>query len=108
LGVVARGDIWLVRLDPTQGREIQKTRPCLIVSPPEINHYLDTIIVVPMTSGSRPASYRIEASLMGKAGRFLLEQIRIIDKSRLLRRLGTVEPKTLNSALATLRAIFAE
>jgi len=104
--VVARGGKSGSRLDPTEGREIQKTRPCLVVSPAEINDYLDTVIVVPMTGG-QPAGYRIEANLKGKAGRFLLEQIRAIDRSRLLRRVGEVEPKILASTLETLRTMFA-
>jgi mRNA interferase MazF len=106
--VVSRGEVWLTRLDPTQGHELQKTRPCLIVSPAQIHDYLDTIIVVPMTTGSRPASYRIETTLKGKHGRFLLEQIRSIDKSRLLRRLDTLDTRTLSVVLATLRLMFAE
>jgi mRNA interferase MazF len=108
LDVVSRGEVWLTRLDPTQGHELQKTRPCLIVSPAQIHDYLDTIIVVPMTTGSRPASYRIETTLKGKHGRFLLEQIRSIDKSRLLRRLDTLDTRTLSVVLATLRLMFAE
>lgn len=106
--MVSRGEVWLTRLDPTQGHELQKTRPCLIVSPAQIHDYLDTIIVVPMTTGSRPASYRIETTLKGKHGRFLLEQIRSIDKSRLLRRLDTLDTRTLSVVLATLRLMFAE
>ena len=106
--MVARGEIWLVRLDPTEGRELQKTRPCLIVSPPEIHDILDIVIVVPMTTASHPAAYRIEAKLKGKTGRFLLEQIRTIDKSRLLRRVGEAEQKTLALTLETLREMFAE
>jgi mRNA interferase MazF len=106
--VVSHGEIWLARLDPTEGREIQKTRPCLIVSPPEIHDHLDIVIVVPMTTGSRPAAYRIETSLGDKQGRFLLEQIRTIDKSRLLRRLGLADRSTNQAVLATLREMFAE
>lgn len=106
--MVSRGEVWLTRLDPTQGREIQKTRPCLIVSPSEINDHLDTLIVVPMTTGSRPSSFRIEAMLNGKQGRFLLEQIRSIDKSRLLRPLAAIDASTVSLVLATLRAMFAE
>ena len=106
--MVARGEIWLARLDPTEGREIRKTRPCLVVSPPEIHDHLDIVIVVPMTTRSYPARYRIEARLRGKGGRFLLEQIRAVDKSRLLRRLGEVEPKSLSLTLDTLRAMFVE
>jgi mRNA interferase MazF len=104
--MVARGEIWLARLDPTEGRELRKTRPCLVVSPPEIHNHLDIVIVVPMTTKSHPARYRIEATLKGKSGRFLLEQIRSIDKSRLLRRVGEAESKALSATLDTLRAMF--
>ena len=104
--MVARGEVWLARLDPTEGREIRKTRPCLVVSPPEIHDHLDVVIVVPMTTRSHPARYRIETKLRRKLGRFLLEQIRSIDKSRLLRRIGEVEPKILSHTLDTLRAMF--
>lgn len=104
--MVTRGEIWLARLDPTEGREFRKTRPCLVVSPPEIHDHLDIVIVVPMTTGSHPARYRIEATVKGKPGRFLLERIRSLDKSRLLRRVGEVETKTLSATLDTLRAMF--
>lgn len=76
---VARGEIWLVNLDPTVGREIRKTRPVLIVSPPELHDYLDSTIIAPITSGSIPAPYRIETALPKKPGRIVLDQIRTID-----------------------------
>lgn len=105
---VIRGEIWLAALDPTIGSEIQKTRPCVILSPPEMNEQLRTVMVAPMTTGSRPAPSRIPVFFQRKAGLILLEQIRTLDKSRLMRRLGAVNPPTLGNTLATLREIFAE
>ena len=103
-----RGEVWLARLDPTEGREIQKTRPCLVVSPPDIHDFLDIVIVAPMTTGSHPAPYRLDVVFNEKPNRILLEQIRTIDKSRLLRRLGEIDRKTTNVALGILREMFAE
>ena len=105
---VIRGDIWLAALDPTIGSEIQKTRPCVILSPPEMNEQLRTVMVAPMTTGSRPAPSRIPVLFQRKAGFILLEQIRTLDKSRLIRRLGAIGEATLASALDTLREIFTE
>ena len=106
--MVARGEVWLARLDPTEGREIQKTRPCLIVSPPEIHDFLDTLIVAPMTTGSGPAPYRIDVMFGEKENRILLEQIRAIDRKRLLRKLGELDRKTAATVLGTLRQMFSE
>jgi mRNA interferase MazF len=106
--VVSRGEVWLARLDPTEGREIQKTRPCVIVSPPEIHDHLDIVIVAPMTTGSHPAPYRIDLVFNRKSNRILLDQIRTIDKSRLLRRLGAVDPAVAAAVLDGLRAMFAD
>ncbi len=103
-----RGDVWLAALDPTLGSEIQKTRPCLIVSPAEMHDYLRTVTVAPMTTGSRPAPYRIPVAFQGKRGLILLDQIRSLDKRRLVRRLGAIEPRTLGFALAGLREAFEE
>jgi mRNA interferase MazF len=105
---VIRGEVWLATLDPTIGTEIQKTRPCVILSPAEMNERLRTIIAVPMTSGSRPAPSRIPIHFQGRAGLILLEQIRALDKRRLVRRLGTISTAALNHALTTLREIFEE
>src|ERR671920_849611 len=85
---VARGEIWRAALDPTIGSEIQKTRPCVIISPAEMHDYLRTMTVAPMTTGSRPAPYRIPLRFRGKEGLVLLDQIRTLDKQRLARRLG--------------------
>jgi len=105
--VVKRGDIWLAALDPTIGSEIQKTRPCVIISPPEMHDYLRTVVVAPMTTGSRPAPFRIAVGFEGKRGLILLDQIRTLDKSRLTKRLGMVTPRTLSTTLDTLQVVFA-
>jgi len=103
-----RGDIWLTALDPTVGSEIQKTRPCLIVSPAEMNDRLRTIIAAPLTTGSQPAPSRIPVSFQGRAGLILLDQLRTLDKARLIRRLGAVSTSALAVTLARLREIFEE
>jgi mRNA interferase MazF len=105
---VARGDVWLVTLDPTVGSEIQKTRPCIIISPPEMHDHLRTVMVAPMTTGSQPAPFRIPVSFQGKNGLILLDQVRTLDKQRLVRRLSAVERRTLRATLARLRDIFAD
>jgi len=79
--VVKRGEVWLVILDPTVGREIQKTRPCIVISPPEINDHLGTVLVAPMTTGSHPAPFRVPVKFQGKSGLVLLDQARAIDKA---------------------------
>ena len=106
--MVKRGEVWLSQLDPTRGREIRKTRPCMIVSPPEIHDFLDVAIVAPMTTGSRPVGFRVPIKFAGKNGLVLLEQIRALDKSRLVRRLGSADSKTLMAALAILCEMFGE
>jgi mRNA interferase MazF len=106
--VVKRGEIWLVNLDPTVGSEIQKTRPCVVISPPEMHDYLRTAIIAPMTTGSRPAPFRIPVRHGGKEGLILLDQIRTIDKARLVKRAGAIAPSTLSATLVALGEIFAE
>ena len=106
--MVKRGEIWLAALDPTIGGEIRKTRPCVIVSPAEMHDYLRTVIVAPMTTGSRPAPFRIPVAFEGKKGLILLDQIRTLDKSRLAKQLGAVTPKTLAATLDTLQVVFAD
>lgn len=103
-----RGEIWLVNLDPTVGSEIQKTRPCVVISPPEMHDFLRTAIIAPMTTGSRPAPFRITARHGGKEGLILLDQIRAVDKTRLVKRAGTIAPSMLSATLAVLGEIFAE
>ena len=106
--MVKRGEIWLVNLDPTIGSEIQKTRPYVVISPPEMHDYLRTAIVAPMTTGSRPAPFRIAVRHSGKRGLILLDQIRAVDKARLVKRSGAVGPAVLRATLAALAEIFAE
>jgi len=105
--VVTRGEVWLVNLDPTIGSEIRKSRPCVIVSPPEMHDHLRTLIVAPMTTGARPAPFRIPITFRGKKGLILLDQIRTLDKIRLVRRLGAVSAATLAATLRTLQEVFA-
>src|SRR5271168_1841986 len=107
-GAVKRGEVWLVNLDPTIGSEIQKTRPCVIVSPPEMHDFLRTAIVAPMTTASRPAPFRIPVRHAGKSGLILLDQIRSVDKARLVKRMGTLAPATLAATLSRLGEVFAE
>ena len=103
-----RGEIWLVNLDPTIGSEIQKTRPCVVVSPSEMHDHLRTVIVAPMTTKSRAAPFRVSVTHGGKKGLILLDQMRAVDKARLARKLGAVSARTLSTALNTLQEIFAE
>jgi mRNA interferase MazF len=101
------GEIWLAQLDPTVGSEIRKTRPCVIVSPVEMNEFLRTMVVAPMTTGSKPAGFRIPVTFQGKQGLIVLDQIRTLDRARLVKRLGTLRPSTLAATLQTLQAMFA-
>jgi len=105
--VVTRGEVWLVVLDPTVGSEIHETRPAVVISPPEMHDYLRTVIVAPMTTGARPAAFRIRVTFQGKQGLILLDQLRTLDKVRLVKRLGTISPATLTTTLKTLQKVFA-
>lgn len=102
-----RGEVWLCTLDPTVGREIQKTRPCLIISPDELNRRSPVMIVVPLTSGSRPAGFRVPVHFRGNDGLILPDQIRTLDRQRLVKRLGEVDDPTLSAVLAVLTEMFA-
>lgn len=105
---VVRGEIWLVNLDSTVGSEIKKARPCVVISPPEMHDFLRTVILAPMTTGSKPAPYRIPVAHAGKKGRILLDQVRTVDKVRLVKKLGTLTPKTLATTLSVLQELFAD
>lgn len=105
--MVGRGDVWLAALDPTVGSEIRKSRPCVVVSPPEMHDHLRTVIVAPMTTGARPAPFRIPVTFGGKKGLILLDQVRTLDKLRLVKRLGAVSSTTLATTLKTLQEVFA-
>ena len=104
--MVKRGDVWLISLDPVQGSEIRKTRPCVIISPPEMHDHLRTVVAAPMTTGSKPAPFRIAVTFQKTSGLILLDQIRTLDKSRLARRLGAVSAPVLSATLAALREMF--
>lgn len=101
------GEIWLAQLDPTVGSEIQKTRPCVVISPEEMNAHLRTVIVAPMTTGSRPAAFRVPLRFQGKTGLIVLDQIRTLDRVRLIKRLGALRPQTTALTLRTLQVMFA-
>ncbi|WP_176060217.1 type II toxin-antitoxin system PemK/MazF family toxin [Paraburkholderia sp. BCC1876] len=106
--MVMRGEVWLVALDPTLGSEIQKTRPCVVVSPPEMHDHLRTVVVAPMTSKGRAAPFRIPVTFKRKQGLILLDQIRAVDKVRLVKKEGEVADNTLLDTLRTLQEVFAE
>ena len=105
--VVRRFDVYLVRLDPTEGREIRKTRPCLIISPDEMNRHIDTVIVPPMTTQSRLYPTRVPFRSRRKTGQVVLDHIRTVDRSRLVKRLGAVDQTTADHVLALLAELFA-
>src|SRR4051812_2917898 len=100
------GEVVLVELDPTRGSEIRKTRPCLVVSPDELNHHLRTVIVAPMTTGGHAYPFRPACRFGGKEGRVALDQLRTVDRERLRKRLGTLTPTTLAEVFATLAELF--
>jgi mRNA interferase MazF len=106
--VVKRFDVYLVNLDPTVGSEIKKTRPCLIISPDVMNRYIATVIVAPMTTKGRPYPTRVECSFQGKDGQIVLDQIRTVDKVRLVRRVGRIDEHTQADVLTVLAELFAE
>ena len=103
--VVRRFEVYLVQLDPTL--EIQKTRPCVVISPDEMNQAIRTVIIAPLTSKGRPYPTRVDCRFQRKSGQVVLDQIRTIDKSRLIRRLGQLEGSTQTAVLATLAELFA-
>mgnify|MGYP001208109093 FL=1 len=105
--VVRRFEVYLVRLDPTEGREIRKTRPCVILSPDEMNRHIDTVIIAPMTTKSRPYPTRVPVRFRRKTGQIVLDQLRTVDKTRLVKRLGTIDPVTADHVLALLAELFA-
>ena len=106
--VIKRFEVYLVNLDPTIGSEIHKVRPCLIISPNEMNTYISTVIVAPMTTKSRDYPTRVVCHFQGKDGQIVLDQIRTVDKSHLVKNLGTISPETQKQVLATLAEMFAE
>jgi mRNA interferase MazF len=106
--VAKRFDVYLVNLDPTVGGEIKKTRPCLVVSPDEMNQHIATVIVVPMTTQGQSYPTRVTCRFQGKTGQIVLDQIRTVDKARLIKRLGHISTSEQKSVLAVLAEMFAE
>lgn len=106
--VISRFEVYLVSLDPAQGHEIRKTRPCVVISPNEMNHHISTVIVAPMTTKGRDYPTRIPLTFQRKKGQIVLDQLRTVDKTRLVKRLGKLEKNTAVRILAALQEIFAD
>ena len=104
---IKRFQVVLVNLDPTVGKEIKKTRPCLVISPNEMNRHIFTLTVAPMTTQGRPYPTRVRCTFQGKIGQIVLDQIRTIDRERVVKTLGEVSPKTSLTVLNTLADLFA-
>jgi mRNA interferase MazF len=105
--VINRFDVFLINLDPTIGSEIRKTRPCLVISPDDMNHSIRTVIVAPMTTKGRPYPTRVACRFKGKQGQVVLDQIQTVDKARLLKKLGTLDRVASTNVLAILQEMFA-
>lgn len=106
--VVRRFEVYLVSLDPTMGSEIRKTRPCLIISPDEMNRYIATVIVAPMTTKGKDYPTRVSCTFKRKHGQVVLDQIRTVDKSRLVQKLGVISQETQSKVISILAEIFAQ
>jgi len=105
--VIKRFDVYLVNLDPTVGSEVRKARPCLIISPDEMNGYIATVIVAPMTTKGRNYPTRVLCAFKGKEGQVVLDQVRTVDKSRLVQKLGRIDKHTQDEVLSMLAEMFA-
>lgn len=106
--VVKRFDVFLVNLDPTVGSEVQKTRPCIVISPNEMNQYIATVIIAPMTTKGRQYPTRVACQFQGKDGQIVLDKIRTADKKRLVKKLGQISPDEQQALLSILAEMFAE
>lgn len=106
--VINRFEVYLVNPDPTIGSEIQKTRPCLVISPDEINHHIATVIVAPMTTKGREYPSRVKCTFEGKEGQIVLDQIRTVDKVRLVKKLGKINIDSQKEVLIVLMEMFSE
>jgi len=105
---VKRFEVYLVNLDPTVGHEIRKSRPCLVISPDEMNRYISTVIVAPMTTKGRDYPTRVPCTFQGKKGQVVMDQIRTVDKSRLMKRLGKIDSQTQADVFSVLSELFSE
>ena len=105
---VKRFDVYLVNLDPTIGHEIKKSRPCLVISPDEMNRYISTVIVAPMTTKGRNYPTRVPCTFQGKEGQVVIDQLRTVDKIRLAKRLGKIDPETQGHVFSVLSELFSE
>lgn len=105
--VINRFEVFLVNLDPTVGHEIKKTRPCLVISPNEMNHHISTVIIAPMTTKGRKYPTRIPCTFQGKKGQIVLDQIRTVDQKRLVKKLGIISKVTQDKTLNVMQEIFA-
>ncbi|HEY7318462.1 MAG TPA: type II toxin-antitoxin system PemK/MazF family toxin [Candidatus Binatia bacterium] len=103
----SRGDVYLVQLDPTRGSEIRKTRPCLVISPDELNEHLRTIMIAPMTTGGHAYPWRVSCRFQGRSGFVVTDQLRAVDVDRVTRRLGRLAPNFLANVLSVLQEMFA-
>jgi mRNA interferase MazF len=105
--VINRFDVFLVNLDPTVGSEIKKTRPCLVISPDEMNRHIRTVIIAPMTAAGKDYPTRISCTFKKKTGQIVLDQIRTLDRTRLIKKLGMIEPGTQSEVISVLQRLFA-
>ena len=105
--VVKRFDVYLVNLDPTIGSEIQKTRPCLVISPDEMNRNIHTVIIAPMTTAQKEYPTRVSCTFRKKQGQIVLDQVRTVDKARLIQKLGTIDSKAQLDVISVLQRLFA-
>jgi len=105
--VINRFDVYLINLDPTTSSEIQKTRPCLIISPDEMNRHIRTVIVAPMTTAGKDYPTRIKCKFKKKIGQIVLDQMRTIDKTSLIKKLGKIDPETQIEVISVLQRLFA-
>lgn len=105
--VINRFEVYLINIDPTVGSEIEKTRPCLVISPDEMNQYIKTVIVAPMTTKGRSYPTRVKCQFKGREGQIALDQIRTVDNNRLIRKLGRIEKRTADEVLTILNEMFA-
>ena len=105
--VAKRFDVYLVNLDPSVGSEIRKARPCLIISPDEMNRHIATVIAAPMTTKGRDYPTRVQCRFKGRDGQVILDQIRTVDKARLVQKLGRIDKQTQEEVLSVLAEMFA-